>query len=156
MEKLINRFLELNPWVKVVFCLCLLGGLDNAGLLSKDWARDGILFRLHLSFFLLYMGQVVFILCKERFVWVLAALQGVLALLTTADFTFIPLMRLLGKIVYACWPEPSLEYMKVYQYVLISLAFTLQMLSAYILFSLLPPPSYRAKRTDVNPQPSED
>ena len=104
-------------------------------------AYDGILLRLHLGFLILYAGQIAFILLGERQVWALAALQGVLALLTNADFTFFPLVRFLGNVIYSVWPEPSLEYTKVYQYILISLAFTLQMLSAFILFSLLPRPS---------------
>ncbi len=139
MTKWTDSFWGLNAWVKAVLCFCALGALTNAGLICKDWAQGGILWRLHLGFFVLYTGQVVFILCRERLVWVLAALQGIMALLTTADFTFMPLVRFLGHVVYFCWPEPSLEYAKVYQYILISLSFTLQMLSAYILFSLLPP-----------------
>ena len=139
MEKLKNYLLELNPWVKAVLFFCVIGTLSNAGLVGKDWANNGILLRLHLGFFILYIGQVIFILCHERMVWVLAALQGIIALLTNADFTFMPLVHCLGNVVYICWPEPSLEYTKVYQYIMISLSFTLQMLSAYILFSLLPP-----------------
>ncbi len=139
MEKFKNYFLELNPWVKVVLFFCVIGLLSNAGLVGKDWANHGILLRLHIGFFILYIGQVVFILCHERMVWVLAALQGIIALLTNADFTFMPLVHFLGNVVYMCWPDPSLEYTKVYQYIMISLAFTLQMLSAYILLSLLPP-----------------
>ena len=130
--------MDLNIWVKAVFLFCLIGLLSNAVLVWRDMAYDGILLRLHLGFLILYAGQIAFILLGERQVWALAALQGVLALLTNADFTFFPLVRFLGNVIYSVWPEPSLEYTKVYQYILISLAFTLQMLSAFILFSLLP------------------
>lgn len=138
MAKLLRRYLQLNVWVQAVWWLCLIGALANTILVMRDIFNDGILLRLHLGFLILYAGQVVFILLHERYVWTLAALQGVMALLTSADFTCMPLVRFAGNIVYALWPEPSLEYMKVYRYILISLAFTLQMLSAYILFSLLP------------------
>ena len=140
MQKLVVRFLNLNVWVQLVFCLCLVGALTNTVLLVRDMSGNGILLKLHLGFWILYVGQVVFILLEERQVWALAALQGVMALLTSADFTCMPLVRFVGNIIYALWPEPSLEYMEVYRYLMTSAAFTLQLLSAFILFSLLPKP----------------
>ena len=138
MQKLAARFLNLNVWVQIVFCLCLVGALTNTVLVARDIFNNGILLRLHLGFLILYAGQVVFILLEERHVWALAVLQGVMALLTNADFTCMPLVRFVGNIIYTLWPEPSLEYMKVYRYLMTSAAFTLQLLSAFILFSLLP------------------
>ena len=138
MQKILTRFLNLNVWVQIVFCLCLVGALTNTVLVVRDIFNDGILLRLHLGFLILYAGQVVFILLEERQVWALAVLQGIMALLTNADFTCMPLVRFVGNIIYTLWPEPSLEYMKVYRYLMTSSAFTLQLLSAFILFSLLP------------------
>lgn len=138
MQKILTRFLNLNVWVQIVFCLCMVGALTNTVLVARDIFNDGILLRLHLGFLILYAGQVVFILLEERQVWALAVLQGIMALLTNADFTCMPLVRFVGNIIYTLWPEPSLEYMKVYRYLMTSSAFTLQLLSAFILFSLLP------------------
>ncbi len=138
MQKILTRFLNLNVWVQIVFCLCLVGALTNTVLVARDILNDGILLRLHLGFLILYVGQVVFILLGERQVWALAVLQGVMALLTNADFTCMSLVRFVGNIIYTLWPEPSLEYMKVYRYLMTSAAFTLQLFSAFILFSLLP------------------
>lgn len=138
MLKLLQRFWDLNIWVKVVFFFCLIGLLSNTILVWRDISHSGILLRLHVGFLVLYAGQVAFILLGERQVWALAVLQGVMALLTNADFTLFPLVRFLGNVVYSLWPDPSLQFLKVYQYVSISLAFTLQMFSAFILFSLLP------------------
>ena len=138
MQKILTRFLNLNVWVQIVFCLCMVGALTNTVLVARDIFNDGILLRLHIGFLILYAGQVVFILLGERQVWALAVLQGVMALLTNADFTCMPLVRFVGNIIYTLWPEPSLEYMKVYRYLMTSSAFTLQLLSAFILFSLLP------------------
>ncbi|WP_428073968.1 hypothetical protein [Candidatus Avelusimicrobium luingense] len=138
MLKLLQRFWDLNIWVKIVFFFCLIGLLSNTILVWRDISHSGILLRLHVGFLVLYAGQVAFILLGERQVWALAVLQGVMALLTNADFTLFPLVRFLGNVVYSLWPDPSLQFLKVYQYVSISLAFTLQMFSAFILFSLLP------------------
>ena len=138
MKKWILAFTELNSWVKIILVFCVLGALSNGVLVCRDIAQGGILLRLHVGFLLLYVAQVVFILLPERMVWVLAALQGVLALLVNADFTFMPLVRLLGRVAYIVSPNMALEHIKVYRYMMVSLAFTLQMLSAYILFSLLP------------------
>ena len=132
--------LNLSIWVKAVLCFCVIGLVCDAVLVVRDIFHGGILLRLHLGFFILYAGQVVFILLKERLVWLLAVLQGFMALLTNADFTFMPLLRVLGSVVYAVSPEHSLQFVKEYQYIMISLAFTMQMLSAFILFSLLPKP----------------
>ncbi len=115
----------------------MVGALTNTVLVARDIFNDGILLRLHIGFLILYAGQVVFILLEERQVWALAVLQGIMALLTNADFTCMPLVRFVGNIIYTLWPEPSLEYMKVYRYLMTSSAFTLQLLSAFILFSLL-------------------
>ena len=140
MSKLVKRFFGLNVWVKAVFFFCLLGTFANIFLLCRDISSGGILFRLHAGFFILYASQTVFILLNERYAGVLTVLQGVLALLTSADFMFAPLMRVLGQFYYLVNPTPSVEAMKVYKYVFISLCFTLQMLAAYVLFSLLPKP----------------
>ncbi len=144
------KVLQLNGWVKAILCFCVIGLLCNLVLVGRDIAHDGILLRLHLGFLILYAGQVVFIWLQERLVWMLAVLQGIMALLTNADFTFMPLLRVLGGLVFAFNTDPSIEFTKVYQYVIISLAFTLQMLSAFALFSLLPKPRARKpKETQV-------
>ena len=152
MDRLINRFLSLNIWVKIIFVFCLFGSCVSTLLVGRDIVSGGILLRLHMGFWLLYVSQVVFILLKERYVWILAALQGVLALLTNADFTFVPLLRVLGGVYVAVGPEISVEGLTVYKYVFTSAAFTLQMLSAYALFSLLPKPDTRKK----TPQSTSD
>ena len=148
MEKLIAHFTGLNIWVKVIVCFCLFGALVNLFLVARDFSPDGILLRLHAGFLVLYLAQVVFVLLHERAVWVLTALQGALALLTNADFTFVPLLRVVSGWMYALMGQPSVEMMAVYKYVFISLAFTMQMLSAYALFSLLPKP----KRKEPAPE----
>lgn len=138
MRKVLTCFLDLNIWVKIILCFCLVGCLSNGLLVARDIAHDGILLRLHLGFLILYAGQVAFICIGERHVWALTVLQGLMALLTNADFMFMPLVRFFGDVVYSAWPDFPLEYMKTYRYVLVSLAFTVQMLSAFALFSLLP------------------
>lgn len=138
MNKIIKRFFSLNVWVKAVFFFCLLGSFTNLILLWRDISAGGILFRLHAGFFILYVSQAVFILLHERYAGVLTVLQGLLALLTTADFMFAPLVRALGQCYYILVPNPSVEAMTVYKYVFVSLCFTLQMLAAYVLFALLP------------------
>ena len=147
--KVLKHFLDLNIWVKAIFFFCVIGLLSNIVLVSRDIAHDGVLLRLHIGFLILYAGQVVFILLHERQVWALAALQGIMALSTNADFTFISLVRTLGNFVYACIPGASLEHLKVFQYVVISLSFTLQMLGAFALFSLLPKSSPAAPPPDA-------
>ncbi|MBR4591863.1 MAG: hypothetical protein IKO35_01470 [Elusimicrobiaceae bacterium] len=138
MLKWTRFFTDLNLWIKVIFCFCVWGTLVNGASLWHDLGTDGVLLRLHLGFFILYLSQVVFILLRERCVCALAVLQGLLAVLSNIDFTFMPLVRTVGRLFYLIYPSPSLETLKIYQYVLVSLAFTLQMLSAYALFSLLP------------------
>lgn len=138
MKKIAQNFSDLNIWVKTILFFCLLGVISNAVLICRDVTSGGVLLRLHAGFFVLYAAQVFFILLEERMVWVLAALQGILALLINADFTFIPLVRLLGRVAYLAGPEMALEHIKIYRYIVVSLSFTLQMLSAFVLFSLLP------------------
>ena len=132
-----QRFLGLNGWVQLILVFCLLGACSNAILLCQDIASGGILLRLHAGFFILYAGQIAFIFLHEKFVWLLAVLQGGLALFTSADFTFMPLLRGLGNVFFFIVREPSLELVQIYKYTLISLAFSLQMLSAFALGSLL-------------------
>ena len=138
MRKLVSYFFNLNCWIKLIFFFCVLGMLTNAYLIYRDVALGGVLLRLHAGFLLLYGAQVLFILLEERMVWVLAALQGFLALFVNADFTFMPLTRLLGRIAYSLGPGFAIDNMREYRYVVVALAFTLQMLSAFALFSLLP------------------
>lgn len=140
MQTLTTRWTELNVWLKVIVCFCLLGAIINGVLVVRDITSNGVLLRLHAGFFILYAAQIVFIFLHERLVWILAVLQGVMALLTNADFTFVPLVRMVARTLYSL-TEPTVEAAKVYKYVLISASFTLQMLSAYAEFSLLPKPA---------------
>ncbi|MBR4682226.1 MAG: hypothetical protein IKP06_02850 [Elusimicrobiaceae bacterium] len=138
MKKWMQHFTELNIWVKIILGFCLFGVFANAVLVCRDLLHEGVLLRLHAGFLLLYLAQTIFILVPERMVCVLAALQGILALLINADFTFMPIVRLIGRCVYLLSPEVGLENLKEYRYVVVSAAFTLQMLSAFALFTLLP------------------
>ena len=158
MLKWMRRFFNLNPWIQLIFLFCLWGTVANGLLIWDDIGRDGLLLRLHLGFFILYASQVVFILLQERMVFTMAVLQGLLAVISNIDFTFMPLVRVLGKLFYLFWVEPSVEGAKTYQYVLVSFSFTLQMLSAFALFSLLPkrqlPPQSHPEETTHVSQPS--
>lgn len=138
MNGIVKRFFGLNVWVKVVFFFCLLGTFANLFLVCRDVSSSGVLLRLHAGFLILYAAQAAFILAHERYAGVLTVLQGALALLTSADFMFAPLVRVLGQCFYLVNPAPSVEAVTVYKYVFISLCFTFQMLGAYALFSLLP------------------
>ena len=107
-------------------------------LLARDVFSGGILWRLHMGFLLLYAGQTVFILMQEKFVALLTLLQGIIALVTMFDFIFVPILQLVGHTYY--WlASPTIEALKVYQYVFVSAAFTLQMASAgYLWFYFIP------------------
>ena len=137
MEKAFLSFWRLSVWLKVILFFCLFGTLVNFVLVCEDWVGGGILLRLHLGFFILYAGQVVFIMLRERFVFILSLLQAVLALWTNADFTFAPVLRLLGRVYYLSH-QMSVQEISVYKYVFISLAFTLELFKTYLIFYLAP------------------
>ena len=129
MNKLLKHFAKFPFFVQLVWLLCVLGMFSSLVLLVRDVRDGGVLFRLHLGYFMLYAAQVGFILVREKYVALLTLLQGILALLTTADFIFVPLLQLLGRMYYWLF-KPSVEAMKVYQYVFVSLGFTLQLAAA--------------------------
>ncbi len=131
--KLINRFVRFPLFVQLIWAFCVLGMLINLWLIVRDLLTDPVLFRLHLGYLILYVGQVVFILLEEKYVSALTVLQGVVALLTTVDFIFTPLLQLVGHTYYWLF-SPSIESLKVYQYVFVSLGFTLQMAGAAYLW----------------------
>lgn len=129
MSTLVNRFVKFPFFVQLLVLLCLLGALVNVVLLGRDVLNGAVLWRLHVGFLMLYVAQAGLILAQEKYVCLLTLLQGVMALLTTADFIFVPLLQVAGRLYYwVC--NPSLEAMKVYQYVFMSAAFTLQLASA--------------------------
>ena len=134
--KTLSQFWKFPFFVQLIFLLCVLGALINAVLLTRDMLHGSVLWRLHLGFFMLYVGQAVFILVREKFVCLLTVLQGVMALLTTADFIFVPLLQVFGRMYYWLF-SPTVEALKVYQYVFMSAAFTLQMASAAYLWGYL-------------------
>lgn len=130
--KLLKRFWQSPLFLRLVAFLCVLGAVVDLGLLIRDYLIGTGLWRLHAGFLMLYIGQIFFILVRERHVSVLTILQGVLALRTAADFIFTPPLQLIG-LLYLC-TEPSLEYKNTYEYIFISAAFTLQMASAAYLW----------------------
>lgn len=134
MKQIWDRFCNFSFFVQVIIILCVLGFLVNAVLVWRDLHGNGILLRLHAGFLVLYLTQIIFIFLYEKYVAVLTVLQGILALLTNGDFIFIPLLKVLGQFYYLVH-EPRVDEFKVYKYVFMSLAFTLQMFSAYVLFA---------------------
>ena len=122
--------------MQLVWLLCVVGMCTNLILLVRDMMDGGLLLRLHLGYFILYAGQVAFILAREKWVALLTILQGVIALLTTVDFIFVPILQVLGRTYYWIF-QPTVEQLNVYQYVFVSIAFTLQMASAAYLWGYL-------------------
>ena len=136
MKILVTKWLRFPFFIQLVWLLCVLGTLTNLWLVGRDLLSDGVLLRLHAGFLILYAAQVVFILVQEKYVCLLTFLQGIMALLTTADFTFAPLLQVVGH-AYYWFCSPSVETLKVYQYVFVCAAFTLQMASAIYLWGYL-------------------
>ncbi len=134
--KTLSRFWKFPFFVQLIFLLCVLGALVNIVLLARDVVNSAVLWRLHFGFLLLYVAQAAFILAGEKWVCLLTLLQGIMALLTTADFIFVPLLQVFGRMYYWFF-HPTVEAMKIYQYVFMSAAFTLQMTSAAYLWGYL-------------------
>ncbi len=151
MHLLQKRWKALDFWLKVIWVFCLLGALLNLLYVCRDLLTGGVLLRLHIGFLLLYAGQAVFILMKERMVFVLSLLQAVLAFLTNADFTFVPLLKPLGRLVYMALGGFTVEQIEMYKYTFLSACFTLELLKTAWLFLLLPAPA-KNKPLGTNPK----
>lgn len=134
LTKLFRNFLRLPFFIQLVLLLCMLGTCLNAMLLWHDLFNGLLLWRLHACYLILYAAQVVLILAHEKYVCLLTLLQGVLALLTSADFIFVPILQALGNGYYwLC--NPSVAALKEYQYVFEALASSLQLAAAYYLWA---------------------
>ena len=121
-------------------------------MIKSIWKRFLWLdFRLKLVLLFCLFGLFLntLFLCR-RMVFVLSLLQAVLAFLTSADFTFVPVLRVLGYTVHAAMGGFTLEDMEVYKYVFMSAALTLELLKTAWLWLLLPAPGKRS----ASPQPS--
>ena len=128
--KWVNRFFRFPFFIQVVWVLCVLGVLLNSVMLVRSLASHSLMWRLHSCFLLLYAAQAVFIWLREPFTCVLTLVQGVLALLTGSDFIFFPVLKVAGICWYTVF-DPSVTTLKASEYVFVSLAFTLQLYSAY-------------------------
>jgi len=134
--KQLKYFFEFPFFIQVLWLLCLLGALLNVALLWRDMTSGGILWHLHACFLLLYVTQIICIWLKEPLTAIITLLQGLIALISTSDFIFFPILKVMGM----CWVglfDPSVQTLKSYEYVFVSLAFTLQMMSAYYIFATL-------------------
>lgn len=140
MREFLDRFFKLNIYVKIIFFFCVYGLLINVFSVLRDMRTDGVLLRLHLGFALLYAGQCAFIVLREKWVAVLALLQGFMALGTNLDFTFMPAVSFAGRIFSLFYANMTVQGVAVYKYVVVSLAFTLQLWSSYELFAGLRQP----------------
>ncbi len=133
----IRRFLKYPFFVQLLVLLCSVGVATNLVLLLRDlFFQQPILWRLHVGFLMLYTAQVWLILAPEKYVCLLTVLQGIMALLTTADFIFTPLLQIAGLLYHGLF-SPTVEQLKIYQYIFVSAAFTLQMASAAYLWGYL-------------------
>jgi len=150
MKNFWERFTSFSLLVQVIFLLCFLSTVLEVAWLCQALAAHSVLWRLHLGFAILCASEMILILLEEKWVCVLTVLQGILALLTTADFIFTPILRFVGG-AYFIVTVPTVEGMKVYQYVFVSLAFTLQMFSAHALFVEFNTPPEASIPQDANP-----
>lgn len=139
MGRLWKRFANLPLLVQIIFVFCVWGAVSNALAVWYDLLQNPILLRLHIGFLILYVGQVVFILLHERMVFMLALVQGLVALATNYDFTFVPVLQFLGEVVYRVRGGWSLEASEVYKYIFVSACFTLDLLKTALLFILITP-----------------
>ena len=149
MTVLWRRFCSLHLLVRIIWFFCAWGLVANAIAVGHDLTHHGILFRLHVGFLLLYCGQVISILVKERLVWVLSLLQLVLAFMTNLDFTFVPPLRWVGGAIYAVWGPFSLDAMDVYKYVFVSVCFSLEGLKTFLLWRLIPPHAVQIQKNET-------
>lgn len=136
--KLSKRFMELNIYIRVILIFCLFGTFVNIFSMIDDIRTGGVLFRLHFGFFLLYVSQVIFLMMKERMVFVLSLLQVFVAFITNADFTFVPILRLIGYFYYALGPTMTAEHIRVYKYVFLSACVTTELLKTYLMYVSFP------------------
>lgn len=143
----------LFVWLFLV--LCVLGLLANLLFIVRDLSFSPVFLRLHIGFGLLYLFQIIFILLREKWVCILTLLQGILALLTTNDFVFVPVLRFLGQLCYL-FTVPTVGAMAIYKYVVVSLAFTLQLFSAYALFVELKPDANQSPAPALSPAEPDD
>jgi len=127
-----KQFWRSPVFVRIVGALCWLGIACNIGLLVRDYLHHTGLWQLHCGFLILYTGQTVFMFLRERYACVLTVLQGFAALRTAADFIFTPVLQILGFLYLLT--GPSLQAQKIYEYIFVSAAFTLQMASAAYLW----------------------
>ena len=134
-----QHFIRLNFWIKMIWIFCLLGAFCNTVAICRDLQGNGILLRLHVGFLVMYVGQVVCILMHERMVFLISLMQAGFALATNLDFTFVPVVRMLGGFFYAVHGELTVDELPVYKYIFVSLCFTLELLKSYFLFFLIPP-----------------
>lgn len=138
MQRIWQRFCVLPFLLKIIWIFCALGLVLNFCYICRDMQHGGVLLKLHLGFFILYAGQVVFILWGERMVCILSFLQAILALLINLDFTFVPLLRLLVQPFFMMYGSLSIDQLNVYKYVFVSVCFTLEMFKTFLIGYLLP------------------
>ena len=155
IKKWCRAFAELNYWLKIIWIFCCAGAFINLLLICRDLANGGILLRLHIGFFILYIGQVVFILLKERMVFVLSLLQALLAFVSNLDFTFVPVVRVAGHLIYSVSGGLSLEALDVYKYVLVSFCLTAELLKTWLLYDLIPSAKKQTDEENSSEIPTE-
>ena len=120
--------------MQTLLILCVAGVLLNGALLWRDIAGNSVLWHLHACFLLLYGAQAGLIWLKEPMTSVLTLVQGGIALISTRDFIFFPVLKVIGMSwIGLC--DPSVQTLKAYEYIFVSLAFTLQMTSAYYIWA---------------------
>lgn len=139
MQAWVQKWWRIPFILKVIWIFCALGTFLNTVLICRDLRDGGVLLSLHIGFLILYAGQTVFILLKERMVFVLSLLQAAVAFITNLDFTFVPVAKIIGESIYTFSGGLTAEQMEVYKYVFVSFCFTLELLKTWFLFALLPP-----------------
>jgi len=149
LKNFFRSFWTLPVLLKIIWVFCFIGFVCNLFAVWQDLCQNGILLRLHIGFLSLYGGQIMFILLRERMVFVLSLLQAILALITNLDLTFVPALRWVGNGLYM-WHGPfSLEVTEAYKYIFVSACFTLELLKTFLMWWLLPSYKERLKTTSV-------
>ncbi len=150
-KKIAAYFGAISPILYLILFFCIAGFLRNIlGLVYRGFDYSTLATKVLFAMAVIYFAQSVLILLRDRYTWVISALQAFFCFYVYDDFTALPFANMFKMIFGSSMAELDYGWIYFIRIVTVSAMFSLELLKTYLIYALTEPlPKKKKKKPAV-------
>ncbi len=137
IKKLFIYLSKIDNWLYFILIFCLCGCIRNILMLKYVGLNYSyFITKVCVAMFMLYFGQSVLILLRQRVVWILSLIQCFFCLFVYKDFTFLPIVNIFNSIRNFFFADLSYGEEYFIGFACLSFLFCMEIIKTYLLYAL--------------------